>query len=103
MAYTDPLPVVQPPATPVPFALLLDDGTECHLRNGGAWGGRDDGLIPAYGCNSSDNIAVLEAANAPPIDRSQPLWTVKVSSFGANLHYPPPQTHGVTTAWFAGN
>jgi len=27
VTYTDPLPPVQPPATPMPFALLLDDGT----------------------------------------------------------------------------
>jgi len=102
VAYTDTLPAVQPPATPLPFGLLLDDGTECRLRNGGAWGGRDDGLYPAYGCSPGQNIAVLEGTTVPAVDRAHPLWTVKVGAFGAG-HFPPPQTHTVTTAWFAGN
>ena len=102
VAYTDTLPAVQPPATPLPFGLLLDDGTECRLRNGGAWGGRDDGLYPAYGWSPGQNIAVLEGTTVPAVDRAHPLWTVKVGAYGAG-HFPPPQTHTVTTAWFAGN
>ena len=58
MTYTDPLPPVQPPATPMPFGLLLDDGTECRLRNGGAWGSRDDGLAGAYGCPGETAVVV---------------------------------------------
>jgi hypothetical protein len=104
VAHTDPLPAVQPPATPMPFGLLLDDGTQCRLRNGGAWGGRDDGLYPAYGCSPGENLAVLEGTSAPAVDRAQLLWTVKVGPYGAgNVHFPPPQTHTVTTAWSAGN
>jgi hypothetical protein len=102
--YTDPLPAVQPPPTPMPFGLLLDDGTECRLRNGGAWGSRDDGLYPAYGCSPGESIAVLEGTTTPAVDRAQPVWTVKLGTYGAaNVHFPPPQTHTVTTAWFAGN
>ena len=92
VVYTDTLPAVQPPATPLPFALLLDDGTECRLRNGGAWGGRDDGLYPAYGCSSpGQNIAVLEGTTVPAVDHAHPMWTVKVGGFGTG-HFPPPQT-----------
>ncbi len=104
--YADPLPDVRPPATPMPFALLLDDGTQCRLRNGGAWGGRDDGLAAAYGCPSENPavLAPLQEAAPPAVDRSQPLWTVKVGPVGADdTHFPPPQIHTVTTAWFAGN
>jgi hypothetical protein len=106
VAYTDPLPHLQPAATPAPFALLLDDGTQCRLRNGGAWGGRDDGLAGAYGCPNA-NLAVLVSmrpqAGSSAIDRSQPLWTVQLGSLGSgDPHLPPPQTHTVTTAWFAG-
>jgi hypothetical protein len=106
VAYTDPLPHVQPPPTSAPFALLLDDGTQCRLRNGGAWGGRDDGLVGAYGC-PNENPAVLVAVRSQggesAIDRSQPLWTVKVGALGSgDAHLPPPQTRTVTTAWFAG-
>jgi hypothetical protein len=106
VAYTDPLPHVQQPATPEPFALLLDDGTQCRLRNGGAWGGRDDGLVGAYGCpNETPAVLVSDSAEgaAPAIDRSQPLWTVKVGPLGSgDAHLPPPQTRAVTTVWFAG-
>jgi hypothetical protein len=103
--YTDTLPAAVPPATPEPFALLLDDGTQCRLRNGGAWGGRDDNYWGAYGC-PGENPAILVPAQstAPAVDRSQPLWTVKVGSLGStDEHFPPPETHTVTTAWFAGN
>ena len=53
VTYTGPLPHVQPPAVTDPFALLLDDGTRCFLRNGGAWGGRDDGYVGVYGCDGA--------------------------------------------------
>jgi hypothetical protein len=108
VTYTPPLPHVKPPAEPEPFALLLDDGTQCRLRNGGAWGGRDDGLVGAYGCPNA-NLAVLvpqqrQQGDASPIDRSQPRWTVRIGSLGAaDSHLPPPQTHSVKTAWFAGS
>ena len=46
------LPAVDPPETPMPFALVLDDGTRCVLRAGDEWGGRADGLVPAYGCGN---------------------------------------------------
>lgn len=43
------LPHVQPPAITDPIAMVLDDGTRCRLRNGGAWAGRDDGFVGVYG------------------------------------------------------
>lgn len=52
-------------------------------------------------------LRVLGSSNSPTIDRSQPLWTVKVGPLPpatSNVtRFPPPQTHTVTTAWFAGN
>ncbi|HUE32768.1 MAG TPA: hypothetical protein VMQ38_07690 [Mycobacterium sp.] len=36
VTYDGQLPPVQPTAAPDPFALALDDGTRCLLRNGGA-------------------------------------------------------------------
>ncbi|OBJ56175.1 hypothetical protein A9W95_14220 [Mycobacterium sp. 1423905.2] len=103
---TAPLGRAQPPSTPSPFALLLDDGTQCRLRNGGAWGGRDDGLVGAYGC-PDDNPAVLvpvrSDGKASAIDRSRALWTVQIGSLGSGEpHLPPPETRSVVTAWFAG-
>jgi hypothetical protein len=32
------------------------------------------------------------------------MWTVKIGSLGGpGAHLPPPQTHSVKTAWFAGS
>jgi hypothetical protein len=106
-SYTDPLPAVQPQATPMPFALLLDDGTQCRMRNGGAWGSRDDGLTGAYWCHGENVVLATPQAVGrwlvdAIIDRSHPLWTVKVGPIRPG-NLPPPQTHTVTTAWFAGN
>lgn len=93
---------VQPTATPQPFALQLDDGTRCRLRTGGAWGGRDDGYLGAYGCADSP-VAVLAKPERDAIDRTEAMWTVKVGELGAgDIHVPPPETRAVTTAWFAG-
>lgn len=107
VAYDRPLPPVHPTATPDPFALLLDDGTRCLLRNGGAWGGRADGYVGVYGCGDPHaNLAVLWLPNQGAgtyIDRSSPVWTVKVGQLGApDAALPPPQTHAVTSAWLAG-
>ncbi|MGO9929590.1 MAG: hypothetical protein ACLPLP_26710 [Mycobacterium sp.] len=108
VTYGSPLPPVQPTAIPEPFAMLLDDGTHCLIRNGGSWGGRDDGYVGTYACgNPGENPAVLWLPSQGPgtcIDRSTPVWTVKVGQLGTpTTHFPPPQTHAVTTAWFAGD
>lgn len=108
VTYGGQLPQVAPPAVQDPFALVLDDGTRCQLRNGGAWGGRDDGYVGVYGCGgASSNVAVLWLPSQGPgtcLDRSAPTWTVKVGQLGApGEHFPPPQTRAVTAVWFAGN
>lgn len=99
-----PLPPVSAPALPTPVALQLDDGTRCRLRNGGAWGHRYDDLRAFYGCGDHPGIDVLAPMDSDPIDRSSPLWTVKVGSDEArDPSSPPPATHRVHTAWFASN
>jgi hypothetical protein len=102
------LPAVQPPAAPMPFALVLDDGTRCVLPNGGAWGGRADGTVPVYGCGQTTwSLGVLAPPDWDPasaIDRSQPLWAVYVGQLGPpTTPFQPPIRHTVTTAWFAGS
>ncbi|OSC29233.1 hypothetical protein B8W69_09525 [Mycobacterium vulneris] len=98
------LPPVRATATPDPFALTLDDGTRCLLRNGGAWGGRADGYTGVYGCGSDLAVLWLPSQGAGScIDRSSPAWTVKVGRLGApDAVLPPPATRTVTEAWFAG-
>jgi hypothetical protein len=107
VTYGGPLPPVQPTATPDPFALTLDDGTRCQLRNGGAWGGRPDGYVGVYGCGGpGSDLAVLwlpSQGAGTCIDRSSAVWTVKVGQLGApGTAVPPPQTRAVTAAWLAG-
>jgi hypothetical protein len=107
VAYRDPLPPVHPTATPDPFALVLDDGTRCRLRNGGAGGRRADGYVGAYNCGDPyANVSVLwlpSQGAGTCIDRSSAVWTVKVGPLGApDTVFPPPQTHAVTSAWLAG-
>jgi hypothetical protein len=97
------LPTVSHPATAEPFALVLDDGTHCRRRNGGAWGSRPDGYLGAYSCQSPAAFVVLAPPNAATIDRSAPVWTVKVGALGTpGTPFPAPQTRSVTTAWVAG-
>ncbi len=108
VTYGGQLPHVQPSAVTDPFALLLDDGTRCLLRNGGAWGARDDGYVGVYGCGDpSSNLAVLWLPSqgvGTCVDRAMPLWTVKVGPVGSpGEHFPPPEIRTVTTAWLAGN
>jgi hypothetical protein len=105
--YSGSLPPVQPTATPDPFALTLDDGTQCRLRNGGAGGGRADGYVAAYYCGdpyANVNVLWLPSQGAGScIDRSSATWTVKVGPLGTpDAVFPPPQTRAVTSAWFAG-
>ncbi|BBZ69794.1 hypothetical protein [Mycobacterium paraseoulense] len=107
VSYDRPLPPVQPTATPDPFALTLDDGTHCLLRNGGAWGARTDGYEGAYSCSGTGaHLAVLwlpSQGAGSCVDRSSAVWTVKVGQLGTpGTAFPPPQTRAVTSAWFAG-
>jgi hypothetical protein len=102
------LPAVSPPATPMPLALVLEDGTSCVLASGVDWGGRRDGLVPAYVCDPRViSRGVLIDPGADPlsaIDRSQPAWTVRVGQLGPRgTSFEPPRQQQVTTAWFAGN
>ncbi|PQM47030.1 hypothetical protein C1Y40_02787 [Mycobacterium talmoniae] len=96
---------MRPLATPQPFALVLDDGTQCRIRYGGAWGARSDGYAAAYGCPADVSVLGKTGANPPPvIDRSSAAWTVQVGpTASVTADYPPPQTRTVRTAWVAGN
>ncbi|WP_232232094.1 hypothetical protein [Mycobacterium triplex] len=107
VTYHGELPPVRPPASPEPYALALDDGTRCLLRNGGAWGSRDDGYVGAYWCgHTGANLVVLCLPDSQTCidDRTGPTWTVKVGQLGApGTRFPPPQVHAVAEAWFAGD
>jgi hypothetical protein len=101
VTYSGPLPPVQPTASPDPFALLLDGGARCLFRNGGAWGSRADGYVGVYDCGDVAVLWLPSQGAGTCIDRSAPMWTVKVGQLGAPTTQPP-QTRAVTSAWFAG-
>lgn len=97
-----PLPAVSPREHPEPVALLLGDGSQCRLRNGGSWGSRTDGYYGAYWCGAGHAVVLVKPDAADAIDRSAPVWTVKVGKLGAPTEsLPPPDTVEVVTAWFA--
>lgn len=96
---TSQLTRVQPPNTPKPFALMLDNGTHCNYISGGARRARNDGYIPDYACGADLTSSVLgNGSGSDPINRSNPLWTVTFEQPGFQT-----QLRSVTTAWFAGN
>ena len=97
---TSLLPTVQPPTSPEPLALMLDNGTHCQLITGGARRARNDGYVPFYACGADSKSVVLGDAGTQtdPINRSKPLWTVTFEQPGFQT-----QIRSVTTAWFAGN
>jgi hypothetical protein len=97
-----------------PFALLLDDGTRCTgVNSPRAFAQRDDGYFATYTCGAAGAVlAAIPSGESPnrlgEIDGSEPLWTVKVGQVGDRCdmspcaHFPAPETHTVTTAWFSG-
>jgi serine/threonine protein kinase, bacterial len=101
------LPTVQPPTTPQPFAITLDNGAHCILTIGGT-NARRDGYFRLYTCGPDlgphprpDLTAQVLADIGNPdgaINRSLPLWTVTYERPGSET-----ETRTVTTAWFAGN
>jgi hypothetical protein len=85
--------------TPSPLGLLLADGTRCWLRIGGAWS-RLDGhpeLFGTYGCQNQ--IAVWGRADADGIDRSGPVWTVRLAPMSG---HGTLRTVAVRTGYYVG-
>jgi serine/threonine protein kinase len=102
---------IAPDSQPRPLALLLDDGTRCtYISHGRSFPTRDDGYYGPYDCGATGAVLALPS-DKDIIDQSQPLWTVKIGQVGNAcnptfatpcMHFPPPETRTVKTAWFAG-
>lgn len=95
---TSTLPPVQPPETPQPLAVLLEDGSRCSILIGGARG-RADGYSPAYGCNGGNRppIVVATPGSGEGIDQTAPTWKAWVADVNE-----PPRAKLIVTAIFAG-
>jgi hypothetical protein len=80
--------------------MILDDGTKCRARIGGAWPGRSDATYATYGCGFGSEFLAVWAQDGMPsggIDRTPSGWTVQLGSDTG-----PLTTHTVETAYFVG-
>ncbi|WP_018682734.1 esterase/lipase family protein [Actinokineospora enzanensis] len=99
---TESVPAADVPPSPQPWGLELANGMKCVIRNGGAWGGRADGYTGAYSCQPSSDVVLAAPDQDTAVDRSGPVWTVKVGQLGdQDQTFPPPTTQQVRTAYFA--
>jgi hypothetical protein len=91
---------------PTPFALVLDDGTQCQARIGGSWpspkehpdwvgyyGCRD----PAAGSLGGDSLNAVWGPRGEGIKKGFGGWTVEVGTEDGHL-----TTHKVTKAYYVG-
>ncbi|MFE5566618.1 esterase/lipase family protein [Amycolatopsis japonica] len=104
LRYTLPAPSEPMAATrtPDPWGLVLSDGLRCRIRNGGAWPGRADEWVGAYSCEGENRWILVRAGMTTAVDRSKPIWTVRVGQLDAeNSDFPPPETVSVATAYLA--
>jgi len=89
---------------PTPFALLLDDGTQCRARHGGSWGApkeRPD-WVGHFSCRvpgDLDNKAFVAVWGPPDkgIDQGFGGWTVMVGPEDGHL-----TKHKVSKAYYVG-
>lgn len=96
-----PLAPIGKPEEPWAWALELEDGTRCTLRHGGAWGGRSDGLVGAFGCAGTNDVVLTEVGQNP-VNTSSDRWTVRMGELGVNNEqFPAPTVLAVRKAWFA--
>lgn len=96
---------------PIPFALLLDDGTQCQARHGGAWPSPKEhpDWVGYYGCRGHDSTTAptsLDAvwaatgegnAKSGGIGKGFGGWTVEVGTEDGHL-----TGHQVTKAYYVG-
>jgi pimeloyl-ACP methyl ester carboxylesterase len=99
---TAPITPVPAAHDPDPWALQLNDGAKCRLRNGGSWSGRSDNLVGAYSCDRGNEVVLVAQQNGTVIDKTSPEWTVQVGVLDdKQTGSPPPTTVHVLTAYFA--
>jgi hypothetical protein len=89
------------PAHPVPQALVLDDGTRCLVRDGGAWNlvaGHPSWVGWYYCPGAADVYGPLGGIG---IDQTTRNWTVRTVTFPAGKA-PVVAMHSVETAYYVG-
>jgi hypothetical protein len=96
--YTGGFAPLAAPAHPSPQALVLDDGTRCVVRDGGAWD-----TVPGhptwYGQYSCTGGVDVYGPIPDGIDRTAPLWTVHTVS---DANTAVVRSRSVRSAYFVG-
>ncbi|TSE00806.1 VWA domain-containing protein [Skermania sp. ID1734] len=84
------------PSDPSPIELVLDDGSHCRARYGGAWSRQEQNpdLVGTYGCSTNPSSFVAVWGD---IQRTAAGWSVEVGGSTGPLH-----TQEVVTAYFVG-
>lgn len=98
MQVTGTFAPVAAPARPSPQALVLDNGTRCLIRDGGAWN-----TVPGhpnwYGQYSCTNGVDVYGPVPDGINRTAPVWTVHTV---ADSNSAVIRLHAVSRAYFVG-
>jgi hypothetical protein len=96
-------PLRPPSGPPLPIGLVLDDGTQCRARIGGAWPSPDQhpDWVGFYGCTSTGpdpHPAIWAPSDSHDgIDHGPNGWTVQVGD-----EHGPLTTRTVTKVYFVG-
>ncbi|SDJ12033.1 hypothetical protein SAMN05444157_1841 [Frankineae bacterium MT45] len=89
-----------PPAHPRPIGLLLTDGENCQLRDGGAWSApaAEPSWTGYYWCSGGHYIfAPDNQPGSDGLNHSAPLWRAEVGTWTGKL-----RSIGVRTAYYVG-
>ncbi|WP_344325903.1 vWA domain-containing protein [Aeromicrobium halocynthiae] len=102
-----PLPRVQAADDAWPLGIELEDGSRWAARNGGAWGGRDDDLIPIYycvdECPSTDLYVLADGSGTSTMLEEDDGWYVLVGEIGdIAKEYPAPKKVRVSEVRYIG-
>lgn len=90
------LPKVRPLADPLPWQVVLDNGSTCMVRLGGAWGEPPAGYEYSHGCTGTVDALLAPDAGAV-LDTTSAHYTVHgLAKSGA------VQTYGVKKVVYAG-
>jgi hypothetical protein len=96
-------PLRPPSGPPLPIGLVLDDGTQCRVRIGGAWPSPDahPEWVGFYGCTVAgpDTFSAIWASrdSSDGIDHGPNGWTVQVGG-----EHGPLTARTVTKVYFVG-
>jgi hypothetical protein len=85
----------------MPQMLILDDGDQCQIRDGGAWSylSGHPTWYGFYGC--ADGRLIYGPGSGLGIDETAHTWTVFTTSL-TNMQDGPVHKHAVRTAYFVG-